>query len=115
MFNVVLTALPVLVPRATMRPVCGPPLAASVCPAAGGAAFELPVQPARNERRATGMLQGGGAPVWAALHGRKRAPGPVAMAEVVTFAEEEEEEEEEEWIRERREEEDRSFQVWLHP
>ena len=115
MFNVVLTALPVLVPRATMRPVCGPPLAASVCPAAGGAAFELLVQPARNERRATGMLQGGGAPVWAALHGRKRAPGPVAMAEVVTFAEEEEEEEEEEWIRERREEEDRSFQAWLHP
>ena len=104
--TLVLTSLPVLMPRATVRPVCGVPRAASTCSSAGVAAFELPAQPAPNERSATGWLQGRGAPVWAALHGRKRAPDPMATAEFLA------EEEEEDWIRERREEEDRSFQAW---
>ena len=104
--TLVLTSLPVLMPRATVRPVCGVPRAASTCSSAGVAAFELPAQPAPNERSATGWLQGRAAPVWAALHGRKRAPDPVATAEFLA------EEEEEDWIRERREEEDRSFQAW---
>ena len=106
MLTLVLTSLPVLMPRATVRPVCGVPRAASTCSSAGVAAFELPAQPAPNERSATGWLQGRGAPVWAALHGRKRAPDPMATAEFLA------EEEEEDWIRERREEEDRSFQAW---
>ena len=102
--TLLLTSLPVLMPRAAVRPVCGVPRAASACSSAGVAAFELPAQPAPNERSTTVWLQGRG--VWAALHGRKRAPDPMAMAEFLA------EEEEEDWIRERREEEDRSFQAW---
>ena len=86
---VVVLTLPVLMPRATVRSVCGVPCAASTCSSAG-----------------MGWLPGGGDPVWAALHGRKRTPGPRATAEPLA------EEEEEDWIRERREEEDRSFQAW---
>ena len=90
MLSLLLSSLAVLLPHATVRHVCSLPRA---------------VGTARNEHSTSGGLQGGGAPVRAALRWCKRAPGPMATAELLP------EEEEEDWIRQRREEEDRSFQA----
>ena len=103
MLSLLLSSLAVLLPHATVRHVCSLPRA---------------VGTARNEHSTSGRLQGGGAPVRAALRWCKRAPGPMATAELLPEEEEEDwirkrlpEEEEEDWIRQRREEEDRSFQA----
>ena len=90
MLSLLLSSLAVLLPHATVRHVCSLPRA---------------VGTARNEHSTSGGLQRGGAPVRAALRWCKRAPGPMATAELLP------EEEEEDWIRQRREEEDRSFQA----
>ena len=107
MLRLLLSSLAVLLPHSTVRHVCSLPRAVGTAP---------------NEHSTSGGLQGGGAPVRAALRWCKRAPGPMATAELLPEEEEEgwirqrtaellPEEEEEDWIRQRREEEDRSFQA----